>query len=489
VNIEFDWRVGDQNDNQETLAQLKRRRRPPRPWWFWLLLVGIVAAATAGGVLYVKDRARQAEEQIVFQIQSTIDLEARAYERQDVGLFLEQQDKSDLQWYELQSRRMDTDCLEKEDADSAQDHVCQPVPVLPAQVQDVDLRGDVAWVEVIEGDPALRRARFYRQTDQGWKHTSPQKSFWGVAVELNYGGLIFRYHRRDEPYVDSMVEAAVQTFDEVCTELGCALEALPQFDFAVHNAPGAPIQKKDSVYQLDSPWLAGLPLDETQAAPYQDQIEYAIAYDLASLSLASLAGRQGSTELVDALAHEYAVWKSQDAVDEAPILKRLVAKHGKEVLPEVLLSLEHIRTLNVVLVQWLLISPTDHPVDYFQTLLDIEQEALYAGRKETFLLLQDPVEPGWIAQQQALYTQVRAKGELPLPAVKVQSVEVSGDLARVTLEPHSPDELSPGWTDETAFFRRRQGDWKRSSSASQVKAIRTANADVRSDATAHIEGF
>jgi hypothetical protein len=471
VNIEFDWRVGDQSDNQETLAQVKRRRKPPRPWWVWILLVGIVAAVTAGGVLYIKDRAQRAEEQIVFQIQSTIDLEARAYERQDYSLFLEQQDEREPEWFGLQSLRVGTDCFEPETVDTGLDFLCQPV--LPAQVQDVDLRGDVAWVEVLEGDPALRRVRFYRQTDQGWKHTAPQEAFWGVAIELNYGGLIFRYHRRDEPYVNPMIEAAAQTFDEVCAELGCVLETLPEFDFAVHNAPGAPIQQTDNVYQLDSPWLVGLPPDETQQAPYQDQIEYAIAYDLASLSLAPLSGHEGASELVDAMADEYAVWKSEDAVDKAPILKRLVARHGKEALPEILRSLRHIRTLNVVLVQWLLLSPTDHPVDYFQTLLDIEQEALSAGRKETFLLLQDPEEPGWIEQQQARYTQIRANGDLPLPEIKVQSVEVMGDLARVTIEPLPTDEQSPSWTDQTAFFRRRGGDWKRSSSTSQVSTTRS----------------
>lgn len=486
MNIEFDWQVGDQNDKQETLAEVRRRRRPPRPWWFWVLLVALVGAIAAGGVLYIKDRTRNAKEQIVFQIQSTIDLEARAYERRDLGLFLEQQDERESEWYALQSLRVDTGCSDPELVDSGMEFLCQPVR--QAQVRDVDLRRDVAWVEVLEGDPALRRVRFYRQTDQGWKHTAPQESFWGVAVELNYGGLVFRYHRRDEPYVEPMIEAAAQTFDQVCAELGCVLKALPEFDFAVHSAPGAPIRQVDSIYQLVSPWLVGVPEDETQPAPYQDQIEYAIAYDLASLALVPLAGNVRSTELVDAMAHEYAVWKSQDAVDGAPILKRLVARHGKEALPEILRSLQHVRTLNVVLVQWLLISPTDHPVDYFQTLLDIEQEALSAGRKETFLLLQDSEEPGWITEQQARYTEVRANGDLPLPEIKVQSVEVSGDLARVTLEPSS-DEVSPGWTDQTAFFRRRHGDWKRSSSTPQVSALRTANTDIGTDHAEHIEGF
>ena len=60
-------------------------------------------------------------------------------------------------------------------------------PVLPAKLTHVELQGDIAWVEVIEGEPPVRRVRFYRQTERGWVHTAPRESFWGKEVTLRSG--------------------------------------------------------------------------------------------------------------------------------------------------------------------------------------------------------------------------------------------------------------------------------------------------------------
>ena len=70
---------------------------------------------------------------------------------------------------------------------------------------------------------------------------------------------------------------------------------------------------------------------------------------------------------------------------------------------------------------WLGISATKQPVPYFQTLLNIERDALRAGRRHTFLLLQDDTKGWWVLEQEGLFVLAQA-GDQPLPPAKVQTV-------------------------------------------------------------------
>jgi hypothetical protein len=163
------------------------------------------------------------------------------------------------------------------------------------------------------------------------------------------------------------------------------------------------------------------------------------------------------------MAVEYAAWRASQDPAQAPIAGRLVERHNEEALPTVLRSLEHVTSLNVFLVQWLGLSSTERPVTYFETLLNIEREALITGQKETFLLLQDAVEPGWLDRQQEQFNRVNGSNTPLLSKLEVQSVGIAGDLARVTLEsPVSlPEAEMLAAQDQVVFFRRNNGDWKR----------------------------
>lgn len=87
---QLDWHVGD--DSKEWLP-LEPAPPPPPPWhrrvlvriprWVWAALLVAALAAALGGTLSVHRRYRRAMEQIQFQIQTVIDLEASAFERRD----------------------------------------------------------------------------------------------------------------------------------------------------------------------------------------------------------------------------------------------------------------------------------------------------------------------------------------------------------------------------------------------------------------------
>jgi len=246
----FEWQAGDDDGHWETIAQeagnAQHTRRRCVLWYVGIaLLVAIVVAAACGYVI-VRQRYDEASRQIAFQIQSVIDLEARAFAEGNKDLFLAQQDEASDLWYSSQSRS-----LERRGRSFA-----PALAVLPTRVENVTMQGDVAWVQVIEGDPPVRRVRFYRQTDKGWLHTAPDLGFWRTPVEHDYGDqLVFRYHQWDQPYIDPLVEQLGQAFTELCASAGCAGDA----KFVILFYPEEAGSDAQVNLTLPSPWLSGIP--------------------------------------------------------------------------------------------------------------------------------------------------------------------------------------------------------------------------------------
>ncbi|MFN2231512.1 MAG: hypothetical protein ACK2VA_17210 [Anaerolineae bacterium] len=465
MGIEFDWHVSDEQGQEETVAHIGRRKRRGPPRWIWVVAAIVLLAAGSGAYLFLRQRYERAQQVLTFQIQGIVDLEARAYAQGDAELFLEQQDRSATGWYQRQVARVDRGCLRSPSTryrGSVSRARCEPV--LPATVQDVQLRGSIAWVEVTEGDPLVRRVRFYRQTDLGWKQTAPQASFWGTAIEVRYGeNLVFRYRRRDRPYVQPAVERIVDAYDRTCAVFSCSSAEPIEVRFVEDMPRLQTPQLQNDVLVLPSPWLAGIPTDGSDEAPYVTDYAYLIADELAATHLQAAAGRS-LTPFEVAMVGEYAAWQSTGTRGHAPIVDRLVARQGEAALATILTSLQDVGSLNLLMVQWLGLSASDEPSAYFETLVNIEQEALAAGRKETFLLLQDEVAPGWQSAQEALFNATQAT-DASIEPVNVQAVDVSGNVARVTLDrPTALVDANPlAPRGQTLFFRREGGDWKHTS--------------------------
>jgi len=110
------------------------------------------------------------------------------------------------------------------------------------------------------------------------------------------------------------------------------------------------------------------------------------------------------------------------------------------------------------LVRWLSLHPRTDEIAFFETLLNLEREAMLTGRRDTFFLVQDPSLPWWIEQRQAVYDQARRDPTLVSPApIRVASVRFldQGTRAQVTLLP------SAGLVERVAYFGLRNEDWKR----------------------------
>ena len=458
MKAQFEWQVGTDDGRWETIARAEDNPRGKWirwvPRWAWCVLLGIVIASAVTGYLTLRQRYREAQLQIEFQIQSVIDLEATAYAQGELALFAAQQDEAAPDWYDCQKGRFQTQCSQG-----------QCIPVLPAEMQKVEPRGDVAAVEVIEGQTPVRRVRFYRRTSTGWKHTAPSASFWETAVELTYGDIVFLYHQRDEPHIDTLTQHIFQVFDDVCAELRCDPHISLQVDFAIAPDLNTPAYlPEEGRLVLLSPWLAGIPVSGTWEASYLQELTYWTAYATFLQPLRhALTPQPGPFQR--ALADEYATWRSHRDWVETPILRRVVSVHGQQALRRIFGDLPDTQSLSPFLSEWLSLSPDDQPSAYFGALLNIEREALRAGRKDTFLLLQDD-DTEWQAHQARVFDQAQLDpASIPISLIQVQEIDMVQDRARVTLDgPATTTYDGQSFTDEYAvFFLRQDADWKHAS--------------------------
>jgi hypothetical protein len=325
-----------------------------------------------------------------------------------------------------------------------------------AQVVQVEMRGDVAWVEVESARPPIRRVRFYRRTARGWAHTGPRPVFWRAPVEWTYGDVSVRCYEPDQEQVEPLARAVAQAYDEACRELACppprGVEVRFVHESALVDAPRA----APGVVWLASPWLSGVGPD---GGP--DPVGLARAsYWGRWAAAAGCVGVPQLNSLQGALAAEYATWAGGEPAWASPLLGRAIERHGTEVLPQVFRSLQEGPTLDAFLAEWLDLSADENAIAYLTALVQIETEALHAGQRETFLLLQDGAA-WWQEQQKAAFERWQWQaGARWRPETTVERVVFSEDSARVTWHAHLLSSRREPRR-QVSYYRRQDGGWVR----------------------------
>ncbi|MBN1584587.1 MAG: hypothetical protein JXA89_28025 [Anaerolineae bacterium] len=445
--VEFEWLAGGEEEGEwETIAQTEKRR------WLslfgrvskrvWITLAAIVFALSTTSYFVVRYTFLEAQRKITFQIQNVIDLEARAFAQGDKTRFLAQQDSAAFGWYTRQVTRINPNCTEFETRGAPypwqpldNDPLNRCAPVLPAEIVDVNLQRDVAWVEVIEGEPPVRRMRFYRQTARGWVHTAPDETFWQAPIRVRYGSVFVRYHKRDQPYIAPLEARIGQVVGDVCAVvMHCAAINKIEIDFSTQT-PATMLSdpqealERDGTLVLSSPWLSGIPVDGVYGESMLDSLTYWVAYGMIAKASTSLLA-QDMNQLQRSIADEYAAWYGNQDITQAPLLRRIVDRHGMEELPRMFFSLKGTRLYSLFLIQWLGLSTRIGETAFFESLLNIEREAILTGRKETFLLFQDD---GWIEERAHLFDELQLTQPV-LDPVRVKAVERIDGCARVILD-------------------------------------------------------
>jgi multiple sugar transport system substrate-binding protein len=441
MSIQFEWQTRNDDGEWETVSPGKRRRRVPR--WAWLAVLATVLVLTTAATLVIRRRYHLALDRITFQIQSVIDLEAQAFADGDVERFLAQQDQDAGEWYAARQRLVESG---PDHPDAAQQGT------LPAKIQDLHLQEDVAWVEVVEDNAPVRRMRFYRQTDRGWLHTASDPAFWGVPVEVHYDDqLIVRYHRQDNPHVKALADRLGQAYYTTCLTVTCPKDRPFEVAFYVQMPADYPPRH---VLLLPSPWIDGIPLEGTYAERAAEKSLHALTERVVLASLSNYVIPRRTLQA--AMADEYAAWVSTNDLAQAPLLRRVIARHGTQALPELFLWLEQRHTTAGFLSRWLGLMPEGGEIPYFEALIELERDALYAGRRDSFLMFQDDGKLKWLRDQKARFDQFHGQEPSTRPDIDVQMVEIGGDRARVTFGSAGQ---SAAFAQSPAFFRYDGVNW------------------------------
>ena len=441
--INFEWQVGGENGEWETIAEMKKRFGGRWSWRVWVVIASVLVVVVAVAYIILRQRFEQANQQITSEIKEVIELETRAWNRGDVILYLKQQDDLNLEWYAQQSRLV-TAKGKQGDAGN--------VPAV--KIEEVNVQGRIAWVETIEGNEPVRRMRFYRQTDRGWLHTAPDPRFWNQAVEYHYGDqVVFRYYKRDQTYVEPLIEKLGKAFYDICTTVNCQEEF--EVNFVIDLPADATVP--DETVLILSPWTSGIPLEGEWSEIAAEAALHELALSIVSSRFSTPPPAENS--LTSAIISEYAVWKSSGDLSQAPLLGRIIARRGQEALPELFSSLERESSLSRFLDRWLSFAPTsqDRAIVFFETLLNIEQEAFVTGRRETFMLLQDSEDLMWINHQEYIFDRVtdQERNALVLRPVNIESITLYQDHAVMTS--NLPQILR---SRSATVFRLSNGDWK-----------------------------
>jgi hypothetical protein len=322
VKVDFEWQTDGEEGEGETIARTTRR------WSRWLravwrvvrmaLLAAAVVAAAGYGVMRVRyaQLGRRAEREVL----QVMAVEQSALARGDVQVYLAQQDEEARVWVAYQERNFLTQRLREAETQRGEVVEAQRGEV---RIEALELHGDVAWVEVVEGE--TRRMRFYRRAaadglgGAGWKQTAPQPEFWGEAREVQSGELIVRYRERDEPFVRALLPVLEQAARAAAADLRYCLAGrkviitlTPDVGVAGGATGGLPpgAQSYRREISVLSPWVTGMPADGVWDEEWLEPLRYEVVHVLAESALRSLAEPE-LTALQRAMADEYAAWAAQ----------------------------------------------------------------------------------------------------------------------------------------------------------------------------------
>jgi hypothetical protein len=391
VNTHFEWLIEEEGESYEPPieAAYKPLRAVLCRACVALLVVLSIALLTAW--VGARHRYRQAATRAATEIQDMVDLEAQVVVSCDRRRFVALQDPDAPRWVAYQVQRLDERCLGY-DAVPAQPYTTSLIG-LPGRVQEVTLNGDLAWTQVVTGAGHDRHVRFYRWTEQGWVQAPPDPDFWGESAVWQHGGLLVQGTARDRPYGQVLTAHMWDVAQAVCATLGCSDDLELRVTF-LPDATGQLPRISAQGLLLPSPWLTGMPANGEVAPGSLDRLTYWSAYYVASAAVDGPA-LGGLNPTQRAILAEYARFYTDESLDNAPILRRIVDRQGIDLLPRMLRSLPEVRALSDLLSHWLSL-PTGTSDIYYAVLLDIARDPATRTCQETFDLLLRQEDAGWM---------------------------------------------------------------------------------------------
>ena len=451
--IRFEWDIESQqierSDGEDPLAKRRRRRNIMR----LLLLLALLLAMIALGVLVLRQRLIDVENQFAQRLQDTVKAEVAALRIGDINSWLASQSTENESWI-AQQRAMFQQYSDLKATGAIE---------LTGDILAVRIEGERARVMVQENINGLPYSRlwFYRRTASGWLHRAPDPAFWGENMQYQGAGVQVNYRAVDQQFA---------------TDLGSALEDWMRRACAVFDCGGLPAVGVDVTLDTDKlvAWRDELNPRLEILSPYLEIARADRPFDSGyqlrtSQFLAERIVRSHSNFQAAAYPHD-AFYLRQAAVDwlaawllrldqSETLLGSLAQNYGAEAVARLLANLSATDSMSVL--QGVIAGPLAQADldwrDFIEWRLELESELIAARAEEAWLRLYDTSDE---SARRAAYA--RFNQNAPPQAYKVIDQRISSSDAgipqlRVITEAGAASQAQ----EELLLFNMVNGVWKR----------------------------
>lgn len=452
--IRFEWNIEsqhiDRSDGEDPLAKRRRRRDVLRLLMLMVLLLAMIAL----GVLIVRQRFIDVENQFAQLLQDTVKAEVAALRIGDINSWLASQAAENDSWIGQQRAAFHL----YSDLKSAGD------VELTGDILAVHIDGERARVLVQENVNSLPYSRlwFYRRTDSGWLHTAPDHSFWGADLQFDGAGVRVNYRVVDQQFAADLGRALEDWRRRACAVFDC--DGLPLFVVDVTLDSDTAVAWRDERnlrLEIRSPYLEIARADTPFDGSYQLQTSQLFAERVinAHTNYQAAAYPHDALYLRQAAIDWLAAWFMNLDYRHA-LLDSLAGNYGVEAVAQLLASLsatDSMAILQGVIPDSLAQADLDWR-DFIEWRLKLESELIAARAEEEWLRLYDTSEA---SGRRAAYA--RFNENAPPQAYRVVDHYIwASDAGNPQLRASVASGDASQLQEEIVSFNMVNGVWKRS---------------------------
>jgi hypothetical protein len=473
MSVRLDWEI---DDLDAPLPEGDPLRSPQR-WRGRIVFATLLIVLLGLGATYVGLKVRQKQTEIERELRAAIEVELRALETGDRGLFLDRQDSKDRRWLRAQEEtynRYQRQIIGVNPWEDRSQHVEYTGRVATARVKE-----DNAWalVEVARGDSTWLELWFYHwSAPDGWHHTQFDQDWLGDERAIRTQHLQLTFPAGDADIVQALAHDMEGWYNMLSSQLGTSSKQEPlEFEFAYRDptmgiTPRIQWARDSLTLVSPSPHQGHLTADGSPSPDLRRQMASALAEALISRQT-GVHPNQDLGPSVNALRGAIRDWAVAQLMSQArdqtewivsptPFIDDLVSRFGEQIIADLTTHLDHPQTLDHLLEASSVELPTVEQRVVFH--LAAANRALhdldYFGYQD---LLDPRADRAWLMQNTNQLTRRRDIAPIdqlwPAPlALHIDSVSFSDDMAWVELE----TTLHDGKTvRQTQFLRKANGLW------------------------------
>jgi hypothetical protein len=388
MGIKLDWEVeseGGWSEIGEDPTEIAARQRR---WRRWRTTTIVVLGGSALIGAFVAARLYITGQQLRGDLEATIAAETTALRLSDREAFMVIQDSA-AGWKDVQTATFDH-------------YTSGGLPLeVTGQIIELEITDPHAHAVLRErlGGQDVQVVWFYEHFAGGWKHVSPDVSFWGNAAKKVTLHIDYYYYTKDEVFTESLSGRMNSWWESACRLLNCA-DQPPRMSVRIEPDPLLKVGQAEydpSTLLIPSPLLGRSPLDGSLDPLLLNTLAGFMAEHWAA-TLVPLDGSQSPDSDATWLRSEVSLWlRSQFAPDSgvvAPVLGPLFDKYGQAAGSAFIARVRAGESVQIVLNDLTgntAQMPTVGMETYFTQRLQSELELIRQGNAvEAMLLFSDP---------------------------------------------------------------------------------------------------